>query len=107
MSDVIIYPSVRSSPTFRNFVRKRKPIKASTALTRSLKKGQYGLHLLSPGSRSLLLRFEKATRDVGGQSPESNVFAKHQSAKRALTRHLLRLEGSLPPDGRGRQRKLK
>lgn len=54
---------------------------------------------LSPGTRSLLLRFEKAVVDhVLG----TIVYGDYIRAKRAVVRRLLRAEGKLPKDPRGR-----
>lgn len=71
----------------------------------------YGVRLLSPGTRSHLLRFEKAVRDLESAkrrhgslniATEKEVYL---NAKRAVVRRLRRLEGTLPKDTRGRPRK--
>lgn len=64
-----------------------------------------GVRELSPGSRSVLLRFEAAVRKLqrGGRIELED----YMKAKKAMVRRLRRLEGTLKRDGRGRPRKEK
>lgn len=64
---------------------------------------------LSPGMRSALSRFERAARDhahMGAENPQDwpAIDAVYFASKQALLRKLLRLEGTLPSDPRGRRR---
>lgn len=54
---------------------------------------------LAPGTRSLLLRFEKAVADRTLGAIDHDQYIK---AKRQFVSHLLRNEGKLPKDPRGR-----
>lgn len=64
---------------------------------------------LSAGMRSILARFEAAARDHAfkGALPADEwpeVDAQFDRAKQQMVRKLLRMEGKLPPDGRGRKK---
>ena len=61
-----------------------------------------GMMLLSPGTRSALSAFERA---VKGYSLGTLPIEHFRERKRALIRRLLRLEGALAPDPRGKRRK--
>lgn len=76
-----------------------------------MKPEHYGVRSLSPGTRSHLLRFEKAVRDLESAKREHGVLniaiekEIYLKAKRAVVRRLRRLEGTLPKDTRGRPRR--
>jgi hypothetical protein len=78
----------------------------------------YDVDRLSPGTKSVVLRFEKAVRDLAQHSTalhahrlasataESTVLLRYVRAKQALVRRLRRIEGTLTPDTRGRPPKV-
>lgn len=61
--------------------------------------------LLTPGTRTVLLEFEKAVRAYAKTVRDGGEHVEYVRAKRAIVRRLRRLEGSLPPDPRGRKSK--
>jgi len=68
----------------------------------------YGVKSLSPGTRSLLLRFEQAVRQLEDARHHGLIDITMEKedgyvrAKKAIVRRLRRLEGTLPYDMRGR-----
>jgi hypothetical protein len=68
------------------------------------RKRAFGAKLLDPGTRSTIMRFEKAVREYAQN--EDLVFARKQyiNAKRALIRRILRITGEIPFDTRGRRK---
>lgn len=70
---------------------------------------EYGVKHLSPGTRSMLARYEKAIREYERAfalapfdcNDEKDAY---NFAKRGMIRRLRRLEGTLRPDKRGRER---
>lgn len=61
-----------------------------------------GLNRLSPGTVSALQKFERIVHQLA--LGECSIL-QYRNEKRAMVRRLRRIEGSLPPDGRGRKRK--
>jgi hypothetical protein len=93
----------------------RKNPRADASSERWKKRGDYyGITKLSPGLKTMLNDFENAVRDEAEcpfrfgpgdfEVQQDKATKKMQRAKRALVRKLRRLEGTLPPDSRGRKK---
>ena len=68
------------------------------------RKTAYGVRFLDPGTRSVVLKFERAVREYSLNEDLEKTRERYVRAKRALVRRILRITGEIPHDTRGRRR---